>query len=169
MNPMNFLISRKTGFRVLICGALAMAAALALPGLLPAQTDACALVKAGDAAALVGGTPVSKPSPQGGTCTWTGSIAGHKLNILTYKNTRVPGEMAFLGAQQGAQADHDVKVSNEGGLGDKAFSATTSFGAIFVVLKQGRLLQIQYMTGSRGTIQDVAALRPIVQKAVAAF
>ena len=166
---MNILISRKNGLQVLIFGALALAAILALPGLLPAQTDACALVKAGDAAALLGGTATSKPTPGGQTCTWTGSASGRKLMILTYKNTRVPGETAFMGAQQGAQADQDDKISNEGGLGDKAFSVTTSFGAIFVVLKQGRLLQLQYMTGSRGTSQDIAALRPIVQKAVAAF
>jgi hypothetical protein len=126
-------------------------------------------VKAGDAAALLGGTATSKSSPEGSSCAWTGSAAGRKLMILTYKNTRIPGEMAFLGAHQSAQADHDVKVSDEAGLGDKAFSATTSFGAIFVVLKQGRLLQLQYMTGSQGTSQDVAALRPVVQKAVAAF
>jgi hypothetical protein len=44
-----------------------------------------------------------------------------------------------------------------------------SFGAVFVVLKKGRLLQLQYWTGSQGTSQDVAALRPVVQKAVAAF
>jgi hypothetical protein len=166
---MNFLFSRKTGLRVLNFGALALAATLALPGLLPAQTDACSLVKAGDAAALLGGTATSKPTPEGQACTWTGGTSGRKLMILTYKNTRVPGEMAFMGAQQGAQADQEAKVSSEGGLGDKAFSATTSFGAVFVVLKQGRLLQLQYITKSRGTSQDVAALRPVVQKAVAAF
>jgi hypothetical protein len=166
---MNFLYSRKAGLRVMIFGALAMAAMLALPGLLPAQTDACALVKAGDAAALLGGTPVSKSTPGGGACTWTGAVAGHKLLILTYKNTGVPGEAAYMGAHQGAQAADNAKVSDEVGLGDKAFSSTTSFGAVFVVLKRGRLLQIQYWTGGPGTSQDVAALRPVVQKAVAAF
>jgi hypothetical protein len=40
---------------------------------------------------------------------------------------------------------------------------------VFVVLKRGRLLQLQYWTGGKGTSQDVAALRPIVRKAVAAF
>jgi hypothetical protein len=62
-----------------------------------------------------------------------------------------------------------AKVSDETGIGDRAFSGEVSFGAIFVVLKQGRLLQLQYWTGSQGTSQDVAALRSVAQKAVAAF
>ena len=63
----------------------------------------------------------------------------------------------------------DAKVSDETGVGDRAFSGQVSFGAIFVVLKQGRLLQLQYWTGNQGTGEDVAALRPLVKKAVAAF
>jgi hypothetical protein len=74
-----------------------------------------------------------------------------------------------MGARMGAQREQDAKVSDEDGLGDKAFSGQVSFGVVFVVLKQGRLLQIQYWTGSQGTSQDVAALRPVVQKVVTAF
>ena len=166
---MNFLILSKTGFRVSIIGALVLTSLLALPGLLPAQTGACALVQAGDASALLGGTATSKPTPEGMACIWTGSAVGRKLMVLTYKNSRAPGEMAFMGAHQGAQAEQNNKVSDESGLGDKAFSATTSFGAIFFVLKKGRLLQLQFITGNQGTDQDVKALRPIAQKAAAAF
>jgi hypothetical protein len=74
-----------------------------------------------------------------------------------------------MGARQNAQSDKDVKMSDETGIGDKAFSAQASFGAFFMVLKQGRVLQLQYLTGSQGTIQDVTALRAVVKKAVAAF
>lgn len=155
--------------RAFILGALALAALMLHPGLLPAQTNACALLKAGDVAALLGGTPTSKASPQGQACTWAGANAGRKLLVLTYKNTAVPGEAAFMGAHKGAQAGENAKVSDEAGIGDQAFSAQVSFGAVFVVLKQGRLLQLQYWTGGQGTSQDVAALRPVVQKAVAAF
>jgi hypothetical protein len=136
---------------------------------LPAQTDACALLKAGDVAPLLGGTPTHKASPQGQVCTWIGAEAGRKLIILTYKNRGVPGEAAFMGARKGAQAGENAKVNDESGIGDQAFSAQVSFGVVFVVLKQGRLLQVQYWTGGQGTSQDVAALRPVVQKAVAAF
>ena len=74
-----------------------------------------------------------------------------------------------MGARQGAQAQEGAKVSDETGIGDKAFSSQVSFGAVFMVLKQGRMLQLQYWTGGKGTSQDVAALRPLVKKAVAAF
>jgi hypothetical protein len=153
----------------LILGVLAFAVLTLCPPPLPAQTDACALVKAGDVAALLGGTPTSKASPEGRSCTWVGAVAGRKLIVLTYKNSGAMGETAFMGARRGAEAGENGKVSDEAGLGDKAFSSETSFGAVFVVLKQGRLLQLQYWTGSQGTSQDVAALRPVVQKAVAAF
>lgn len=153
----------------LIFGALALAVLVLQPGLLPAQTDACALLKAEDVGPLLGGTPTHTASPGGQVCTWIGATAGHKLNVLTYKSMGVPGDAAFMGARNGAQADEDAKVNDETGIGDRAFSGQVSFGAIFVVLKQGRLLQIQYWTGSQGTSQDVAALRPLVKKAVAAF
>ena len=63
--------------------------------------------------------------------------------------------MAYMGAHQGAQAADNAKVIDETGIGDKAFSSTASFGAFFVVLKHGRVLQIQYWTGGLGTSQDV--------------
>jgi len=156
--------------RAFILGALALAIMLLQPGPLPAQTDACALLKAGDVAPLLGGTATPTATPEGGACTWIGATAGRKLIVLTYKNLGgVPGEGAFMGARMGAQADEDAKVSDETGIGDRAFSGQVSFGAVFVVLKQGRLLQLQYWTGSQGTIQDIAALRPLALKAVAAF
>lgn len=155
--------------RVFILGALALAVLMLHPEPLPALTDACALLKASDVAPLLGGTPTHTATPEGQACTWIGANAGRKLVVLTYKKGGVPGEAAFMGARKGAQADEDAKVSDEAGIGDQAFSGQVSFGAVFVVLKQGRLLQVQYWTGSQGTSQDVAALRPIVQKAVAAF
>jgi len=154
--------------RAFYIGALALVVLLLQPGLLPAQTDACALLKAEDVASLLGGAPTHTSSPEGQACTWTNS--GKKLILLTYKSIPgVPGEAAFMGARNSAQAMDDAKVSDETGVGDRAFSGQVSFGAIFVVLKQGRLLQLQYWTGNQGTGEDVAALRPLVKKAVAAF
>jgi hypothetical protein len=152
-----------------ILGALALAVLMLHPEPLLAQTDACALLKADDVAPLLGGTPTHTATPEGQACTWIGASADRKLIVLTYKNMGVPGEAAFMGARKGAQAGENAKVSDETGIGDRAFSGQVSFGALFVVLKQGRLLQLQYWTGGQGTSQDVAALRPVVQKAVAAF
>jgi len=169
MNLMNSHTAEIVWRRAFILGALVLAVLMLLPEPLPAQTDACALLKADDVASLLGGTPTHTARPAGQVCTWIGANAGRKLVVLTYKNTGVPGEAAFMGARKGAEAGENAKVSDETGIGDRAFSGQVSFGAVFVVLKQGRLLQLQYWTGSQGTSQDVAALRPVVQKAVAAF
>ena len=139
------------------------------PGPLHAQTDACALLTAADVAPLLGGTPTHTSTPQGQACTWTGTKAAHRLLVLAIKSRGVPGEAAYMGARKNAGVDEDSKVSDETGIGDRAFSGQMSFGAVFIVLKKGRLLQLQYWTGGQGTSQDVDALRPVVKKAVAAF
>jgi hypothetical protein len=149
------------------------ALALAFPALhaepLRAQTDACALLKVQDVAPLLGGAPTPTATPEGQGCTWVGARPDHKLAVLTYKNRGVPGEAAYSGARHSAQSLEGSKVADESGIGDQAFSGQVSFGAIFVVLKQGRLLQLQYWSGGQGTSEDVAALRPLVKEAVAAF
>jgi hypothetical protein len=38
-----------------------------------------------------------------------------------------------------------------------------------MMLKQGRLLQLQYWTGAAGTAKDLDALRPVAKKAITAF
>jgi hypothetical protein len=154
---------------VFIFLAVALGVLMVHPKPLPAQTNACTLLKAGDVAPLLGGTATPAASPEKMVCTWTGANAKHKLLVITYKNRGVPGEAAFMGARRGAQEDKDVKTIDETGIGERAFSAQASFGAFFIVLKNGRLLQLQYWTGRQGTGLDVTALRPIVKKAVAAF
>lgn len=154
--------------RVFTMAVLALAAWLLAPGPLPAG-NACGLLKAADVAPLLGGAPANKTTPEGLTCTWTGSTAKHKLLVLTYKDIGVPGGIMFMGARKGAAADENAKVNDETGIGDQAFSVQESFGVVFIVLKQGRMLQLQYWTGGQGTNQDVTALRPVVKKAAAAF
>ena len=146
-----------------------LAAALAFPRAVPAATNAASLLKAGDVAGLLGGTPTVKATPAGKTCTWTGTKPGHRLLILSAELKGVPPEAAFMGARKNAQAMEDSKISDESGLGERAFSGEVSFGAVFLILKQGRMLQLQYWTGGHGTSQDVAALRPLARKAAAAF
>lgn len=156
--------------RPLALAGLAFAASLLLAHPAPAATDAASLLKAGDVAGLVGGAPACKPGPRGSTCSWTGAKAGHKLFVLTYAAMQgVPSEAAYMGARQQAAADEDVKIADETGIGDRAFSAQVSFGAVFVALKHGRMLQLQYHAGGKGTPADVAALRPVMRKAAAAF
>jgi len=98
-----------------------------------------------------------------------GADPQRKLAVFTYKNAGVPGEMAYMGASKGAESDTGSNVTDENDIGDKAFSGTPSFGAMFVMLKGGRVLQLQFWTGARGTAKDRDALRVIARKAAAAF
>ena len=160
-------VSRRLSIVAVLAHALAGSQLHARPA--AATTDECSLLKAGDVTALVGGTPKSKPSPQGTSCTWTGAKAGRKLLVLTYAMKSVPGEVAYMGARRQAEAGGDAKIADEAGMGERAFSGQVSFGVVFVALKHGQVLQLQYWTGGRGTSADVAALRPVMRKAVAAF
>ena len=154
---------------VFILCAMALGVLMVHPKPVPAQTNACALLKAGDVAPLLGGTPTPAASPEKMVCTWKGANAKRKLIVIAYKDMGVPGEAAFMGARSNAREDKDIKTTDETGIGERALSAQASFGAFFIVLKNGRMLQLQYWTGGQGTVQDVATLRPIVKKAVAAF
>ena len=98
-----------------------------------------------------------------------GADPQRKLAVFTYKNAGVPGEMAYMGASKGAESDTGSNVTDENDIGDKAFSGTPSFGAMFVMLKGGRVLQLQFWTGALGTAKDRDALRVIARKAAAAF
>ena len=118
---------------------------------------------------LLGGTSTPTAAPQGTTCAWKGADPKRKLAVLTYKSAGVPGELAYMGARKGAESDTGSNVTDENGIGDKAFSGTPSFGAIFVMLKGGRVLQLQFWTGARGTAGDRDALRVVAPKAAAAF
>jgi hypothetical protein len=165
------VISAITRLRMLASTGLLLAALVLDTQPLSAQVNACALVKAADVAALLGGTPTA--TPPSGACVWKLAGSNRKLAVLTYKgvgpNTRVPGEMAFRGAHEGAERDAGSKIAEESGIGDKAFSITPAFGAAFVILKGGRMLQLQFWTGGQGTAKDRDALRVVARKAAAAF
>ena len=131
----------------------------------PNSDDACALLKPADLTTLLGGTPIATNNR--GNCSWTASGSTKKLLVLKYKIAGPGAEMAFAGMRKNiAKGD---KVTDEAGFGDKAFASQASFGVVMMIIKQGRLLQLQYHTGAAGTAKDLNALRPIAKKAVAAF
>jgi hypothetical protein len=165
---MNVQTAKNAWFQALIISIFALS--LVILRVLPLEAaDAGSLLKPEHVAPLLGGTPKYTLTPKGQTCTWTGAIPNRKLILLTYKDTRVPVEFAYMGAHKNAQEKGNNKFSDESGIGDKAFSVQESFGTVFMVLKNGRMLQFQYWTGGEGTLQDVADLKPIVKKAVSAF
>lgn len=155
-------------FQALVPAACSIAALLIGTQPLAAQVNACSLVKAADVAVLLGGPATCSPAPKGTSSVWKGTDPHRKLAILTYSN-RVPGEMLYMGARNGAVKDSKAKFAEETGLGDKAFSITPSFGAAFVMLKGGRVLQLQLYTGAQGTAKDRDALRVVARRAITAF
>jgi hypothetical protein len=86
---------------------------------------------------------------------------------MVLKTPGVSSEMAFAGARQNAH--RTGKVTDEAGLGDKAFAVMGSGGVVLMIIKQGHLLQLQYMTGTAGTAKDLDALRSVAKKAIAAY
>src|SRR5664279_112896 len=105
--------------------------------------DACTLLKASDLTTLLGGTPIANSNVT--ACRWTASGSNKKL-IVAKMNLHGKEEMAYAGARQNAQKGGS-KVTDEAGLGDKAFLVVEDSGiAILMIIKQGRLLQLQYVT-----------------------
>jgi hypothetical protein len=92
-----------------------------------------------------------------------------KLTVAAMKATGPAAEMAFTGARQGAAKGGAGTVIDLAGTGDKAFASLESFGVAVVVLKGGRVLQMQFWAGAAGTPKDVEAVRPVAKKAAAAF
>jgi hypothetical protein len=89
--------------------------------------------------------------------------------VAALEETGPAAHDAYAAARAAAGKDAKATVSDEAGLGDRAFAARTRFGVALFMLKGGRLLQLQYWSGGPGTAKDLAALRPVAVKAVAAF
>lgn len=131
-----------------------------------AASEGCALLKPADLTALLGGTPIAKPTA--GACNWTVPGTSRKLVATRLKATGNIAKMEFAAVRNGAVKGGKV-VTDVAGLGDKAFASHESFGVVLMILKQGRVLQLQYWTGAAGAAKDLNALRPIAKKAIAAF
>lgn len=130
-----------------------------------AKSGSCSLLKTADLTSLLGGTPTAKP--KGDSCTWTASDSTTSLMTLKYPDTGMGAEMAFAGARK--NAGQDASVTDEQGLGDKAFARLGSSGVVMLMIKQSRLLQVVLKTGAPGTPKDLEALRPVAKKAIEAY
>jgi hypothetical protein len=154
-------------FRLLSAGAVCLligsgfSSAIAAP-----NADACALLNSADLTTLLGGMATAKGNAGGG-CNWTASGSKRKLLAINYKNhAGFPSEQMYMGARQNAHG----KVTDESGIGDKAFSVMPGSGlVVMIMIKHGRMLQLQYWTGTPETAKDLDTLRPVAKKAIAAF
>jgi hypothetical protein len=145
----------------LTAAALGISAALA-----HAQTDGCAVLKLADAAALLGNGTTAKAAGAG--CTWTSADGKRKLIVNRPGGAGLPGALMFAGSRTEA-GKGSAKVSDEAGIGDRAFAVLETFGVVLTILKQDRLLQIQYFGNAAGTAKDLDALRPVAKAAAAAL
>jgi hypothetical protein len=152
----------RSPLRGLVAGALLLAAAPHR-----AEPHVCTVLQPADLNALLGGVAAAKPN--GGACQWTAAGSTRKVIAVRVKASGPGAEMAYAGARQNADQDGEAKVTDQAGIGDKAFAVQASFGVALFTLKGGRMLQLQYWTNAAGTAKDVEALRPVARKAAAAF
>ncbi len=155
----------RTAARVAVAAA-ALAASVAMA---EAQADGCAILKISDVAVLLG--PGTTAKAAGGTgCSWSSEDGKRKLIASRPgASTGIPGGTMFTNARAAAAKPPTAKVTDEAGIGDNAFAVLETFGIVLTVLKQDRILQIQYFSGAKGTTKDIDALRPVAKLAAAAF
>lgn len=146
-------------------GAMLMLSTLSVHAENSPKADSCALLNPDDLSSLLGGTATGKP--KGDICNWTASGSTASLTTIKYPRTGMDAEMSFASARKNAASGGPI--TDETGLGDKAFARLGATGVVLVIIKQGRLFQMQYKTGAAGTAKDLDALRPVAKKAVEVY
>jgi len=134
-------------------------------GALLAQSPACTAIDSKDVAPIVG-TATMKANGTG--CSWRAD-ANHFVVVLdnTPKSKAMPVE-AMFGAAKNA-ASQSGTVTDEKGLGDRAFLSIASSGlAVLQMMKGDHLLQVQLSDGTaHPSAANLALMRAIAAKAIA--
>jgi hypothetical protein len=164
MTPMSLPLRALLVGAVLAAAAPSRAETAAAPG---PGFDACKLLTAAEVNLLLVGKATGKLS--GSACTWTTPLNPRGLIVAVSKDSGRAAETSYAAVRAGAAKDAKVTITDEQGLGDRAFAAQTNFGIALFVVKKGRLLQLQYWAGGPGKPKDLEALRPVVLKALAAL
>jgi hypothetical protein len=140
------------------------------------KPDPCALLKPDDLTKLLGATPIAKSIRGGDGCSWTASGSKREFNAIIDKLTGPDAETVFMFGRtfaMNAAKSGGLTVTDEAGLGDKAFSSMDFSGVVLKIIKHGRLLDLQYYPNgpfTKGTTaKDLDALRPVAKKVVEAF
>ena len=132
----------------------------------PAKTEAqpgfCAIFDQGELSKLLGGAPALQS--QGPICQWTVSGKKYKLRAIRFGNTGMAAEMAFDDTQKKLGT-----TVREPGIGDRSFAHMEKYGVSMMIIKDGKLMQLQYGAGSPGTDKDVETLLPLAKQAAAAL
>lgn len=142
---------------------LALGALLTLPLAARAEPHTCALLKPADVAPLLGKPTAGEPN--GTACTW--SVGGKQLTLARLKPPGGDLSASFTEARKSAADDPEFKVSDEKGIGLRAFTVRSPVGVALVTLQGGQLLNLMINTGKPGTAQDATGLRQVAKRALA--
>jgi hypothetical protein len=138
---------------------------LAAPRAAWAEVQACTLLQPADLVPLLGKPVAGKPS--GTACAW--NAGGKKLVVssMTLPGGVAPG--AFAESRKELAEDPDFKITDEKGIGERAFTGRSSGLVGLTALKGSRLLKVMFTTGGPESDNDVAALRQVARKVVSAY
>jgi len=150
------------------------------------QLHMCSLLSEDDVAPIVGAHQIAQETKGGTTCIWgdpgedpnkprlliqsplfTPSAADPLSGVNTV--TRDHLESSFKANRSHAFEDKSSHAKNEPQLGKDAFSALTDDGVEIIILKKTSLLNIHFLTGKRGTPENVDAIRKVAAKVAASF
>lgn len=174
---------------VLVLGMAVMPAGISsaqTKSITPQEFHMCGLLTAQDVAPIVGVRPASQETKGGSTCLWgdpgndpnkprlliqAPSFDQGNNDPVLGGSTPIQGrlEASFKANRTQAFSDKSEHAKDEPQLGKTAFSALTDYGVEIVILRKKGLLNIQFMTGKRGTPEDVEAIRKLAAKVAASF
>jgi len=114
--------------------------------------DPCSIVGRNDVAAVLGG-PVLAATPSGpmrdaasggriAMCTYDSAGGAVVVSVTTFATADLAGRAATRAYVAGRLDGSDVAVSDEGGIGDRAFFGVSSAGARWVVLRGTELVEV---------------------------
>jgi hypothetical protein len=146
----------------------------------------CSLLSEDDVAPIVGDHQIAQETKGGTTCMWGDPgtdpnkprlliqaplFAPTATDPLSGVNTvsRDKLEASFKANRNQAFDDKTSHAKNEPQFGKDAFSALTADGAEIIILKKTSLLNIRFLTGKRGTPENIDAVRKVAAKVAASF
>lgn len=138
---------------------------VAVPQTAAAQVSTCRLVDSADMITLFGRSADPRVHPVSGDCLW--GTVGIDRRGLTMSISVRDTAITNVGYTRGHElAANNGPITDEPGLGDRAYSAVVSFGAEITILTQGQIVQLRYANGVPGSPADVNRLRPVAANVV---
>ena len=154
---------------------IAVALALSAPAL---SADPCGLVGRNDVAAVLGG-PVLAATPAGPMrdaatggrltmCTYDAAGSSVVVSVSTFATPALASKAASSAYVLGRLEGSGASVSEEGGLGERAFFGSSSAGARWVVLHGAGIVEIAISgSGSKPLASAKGRLRGLASSALA--